>query len=183
VNTRIRVRSSSADTAEPGADPDPPCRNSRDGGFSLVEMLVSVVLLGLTVTAVLATMRVTIRASVVDRDHAVAFEWLQSASDEIYRDPRVPCTSGRPAAIAAYHASAQSVVRPPMWDATAATIAVIDVEYLGKNSPSDDFEWAPGFCFEGAGYVTSPLYTQRVTLQVTSPRGDIVETLEMVKSQ
>lgn len=155
----------------------------RDGGFSLVEMLVSIVLLGLTVTAVLATMRVTVRASVVDQDHAIAFEWLQSASDQIYQDPRVPCTSGQANAISAYTASAQSVARPPAWDATSAAITVTNVEYLGRTTPSADFEWSPTFCFEGGVYLNSPLYTQRVTLEVTSPRGDVIETLEMVKSE
>lgn len=146
-------------------------------------MLVSVVLVGLTVTSVLATMRITIQASAVDRDHAIAFAWLQTASDQIYQDPRVDCTQGQAAAISAYDVSAKSVVRPPSWDATPAMIRVVDVEYLGKVNPDDDFEWGAGYCFEGAAFLDSPLYTQRVTVQVVSPSGNIVETLEMVKSE
>ncbi len=185
MNQNIRKRLSwrSDGPRDDASEPLPACRADRDRGFSLVEMLVSVVLVGLTVTSVLTTMRITIRASAIDRDHAIAFAWLQSASDQIYQDSRVACTSGQAAAISAYTASAQSVPRPPSWDATPASIDVVDVEYLGKVNPDDDFEWGAGFCFEGAGYVDSPLYTQRVTIEVTSPSGNIIETLEMVKSE
>jgi type II secretory pathway pseudopilin PulG len=154
----------------------------RDIGFSMVEMLVTIVLMGMTVVAVLVGVQTTIHATVVDREHAIAFSWLQSASDEIYRTTRVPCTSGRPAAIAAYDTAAKSVSKPSAWS-NAATIAVTDVEYLGKVGVDDDFEWSPTFCFEGTGYETSPLYTQRVTIQVTSADGGIVKTIQMVKSK
>ena len=157
----------------------------RDNGFSMVEMLVTIVLMGMTVVAVLVGVQTTIHATVVDREHAIAFAWLQSASDEIYRTTRVPCTSGRPAAIASYDTAVKDenkVSRPSAWSA-AADIAVTDVEYLGKVGVDDDFEWSPTFCFEGPGYETSPLYTQRVTIQVTSADGGIVKTIQMVKSE
>lgn len=164
------------------SDPHAHSREQRDGGFSFTEVLVAIVLLGLTVTAVLVALRVTVRASVTDRDHASAFAWLQAASDEIYRTPRVSCTSGRPAALSAYDAAAKAVPKPPIWQGTGAQIDVIDVEYLGKPNVDADFEWSQTYCFEGVGYADSPLYTQRVTLQATNPNGRIVETIEMVKS-
>ena len=159
-----------------------PSSEVEDSGFSMVEILVTIVLMGMTVVAVLVGVQTTIHATVVDREHAIAFAWLQSASDEIYRTTRVPCTSGRPAAIAAYDTAAKSVSAPSTWSA-GASIAVTDVEYLGKVAVDDDFEWSPTFCFEGAGYTTSPLYTQRITVQVTSANGGIVKTIQMVKSE
>jgi prepilin-type N-terminal cleavage/methylation domain-containing protein len=154
----------------------------KDSGFSMVEILVTIVLMGMTVVAVLVGVQTTIHATVVDREHATAFAWLQSASDEIYRTTRVPCTSGRPAAIAAYDTAAKSVAVPSSWSA-GASILVTDVEYLGKVGVDDDFEWSPTFCFEGTGYTTSPLYTQRVTVQVSAADGGIVKTIQMVKSE
>ncbi len=113
-----------------------------------------------------------------------AFSWLQAASDEIYRDPRVPCTAGRPAAIAAYTAAAQSAPRPVSWATEpGAVITVTNVEYLGRTTPDANFEWDAAFCFEGGIYVNSPLYTQRVTIQATSPDGRMVKTLQMVKNE
>lgn len=156
---------------------------SRDHGLSLVEVVVTIALLGIAVVAVLLSLRTTIRASTVDRDHAISFAWLQAASDEIYRVPRVSCTSGNNQVRSAYDAAAKSVDRPPAWDGTTAAIEVTGVEYLGKTGPDAVFEWDVAFCFEGTGYEDSPLYTQRVTIQTTSPDGELVKTLQMVKSK
>lgn len=154
-----------------------------DDGFSLIEIVVTIALMGISVVAVLAGMQTTVRSSVTDRDHATAFSWLQAASDEIYRAPRVPCTSGQAAAITQYDTAAQNATEPPVWSSTGATIGVIDVEYLGKTAVDADFEWSDAFCFEGAGYIDSPLYTQRVTIQVIGPNGSLTKTMQMVKSE
>src|SRR5215216_2744948 len=55
-----------------------------DAGTSLVEILVCVVLMGMVVTAILATLRTSVSASSLNRDHANAHAWLQSASDVLY---------------------------------------------------------------------------------------------------
>jgi len=156
---------------------------SRCAGFSLSELVVVITLMGLVATIVVATLRVTIGATVSDRDHAVAFAWLQAASDEIHQEPRVSCSAGTTAVRAAYQSAADAAVVPPMWAGNGATISVTDIEYLGKTSVDADFEWSSSFCFEGAGYSSSPLYTQRVTVEVSSPGGRIVQTLQMVKSE
>ena len=156
----------------------------RDDGFTLVEILVTIVLMGITIVAVLLSLRTTITATVVDRDHATSFAWLQAASDEIYRVPRIPCTDGQAAAINAYDVAAKSVDRPPAWvDEPTATIRVTTVEYLGKLNPDAVFEWDAGYCFEGIGFEDSRLYTQRVTIEAASPDGELVKTLQMVKSE
>ncbi len=62
-------------------------------------------------------------------------------------------------------------------------ITVTNVEYLGRTTPDANFEWDAAFCFEGGIYINSPLYTQRVTIQVTSPDGRMVKTLQMVKNE
>jgi prepilin-type N-terminal cleavage/methylation domain-containing protein len=156
---------------------------SRDDGFTLTEILVTIALMGITVVSVMVGLRTTIGATVIDRDHAVSFTWLQAASDEIYRAPRVSCTSGQAAAISAYDAAAKAAPRPPAWDGTSASIRVINVEFLGKTGVDADFEWDKAFCFEGAAYAGSPLYTQRVSIETTAPNGTSRKTLQMVKSK
>lgn len=160
----------------------------RDAGFSLTEILVTIVLMGVTVVAVVTSLQVTVRASTVDRDQATAFAWLQAASDEIYALDRVQCTSdgqGRLDAIADYRTAARNATIPVVWStsATVANIDVIDVQYLGRGTADDDFEWSPTFCFEGASFADSPLHTQRVIIELTIPNGGGSQTLEMVKSQ
>lgn len=156
-----------------------------DRGNTLVEMLVVIVLMGMVVTVVLAGIRVSIRASSVDRDHAAAFAWLQAGSDAIYNGPRVPCSAdgqGRIQAMAEYDSIVQTVPPPPIWNGKGS-IGVSDVEYLGRAGVDDDFSWSPTFCFEGGTFADSPLYTQRITIEVLVPNAASVQTLEMVKSE
>lgn len=156
-------------------------RHDRDPGVSLIEILIAIVLLGTVVTAVLTALRTTTTASAIDEEHAIAFAWLQAASDEVYRAPRVSCDPDPAAPISPYNDAAnQPSIRPSGWE--PATMEVVTVEYLGRERPDDEFEWDATHCFEGDGFEDSPLYTQRVSLQATTPDG-LVKTLQMVKSE
>ena len=163
-----------------------------DAGLSLLEIVIAIALMGVTVTTVVASLRLSVQESRTDEDRATAAVWLQAASDEIYAAERVPCTadgSGRMAAMAAYRSAARRAAVPPAWaraDGSSigvASVGVVDVEYLGRTNPDDDFEWAPDVCFEGGVFDDSPLFTQRVTLLVTYPDGESSATLQMVKSR
>ena len=153
----------------------------RDLGSSLIEVLVSIVLLGTAVVAVLAALGTSIHASGVDRDIATAYEYVQSASDEIYSANRVPCYQGVAAVQAAYDAAVKLAPVPPGWTKTAT---VTNVEFLGRAAVNDPFSWG-AFCFESSDpanqYYTSPLYTQKVTFTVKDPKG-LTRTLQVVKS-
>ena len=179
-------------TSTDAFDVAPRRRRTSDGGSSLVEIVIAIALMGVTVTTVVGSLRLSVQESRTDKDRATAAVWLQAASDEIYAAARVQCTpdgSGRVAAISAYADAARRATVPPAWarsDGSAlgvAAVGVTDVEYLGRNSPDDDFEWAPDVCFEGGVFDDSPLFTQRVTLLVVHPDGESSATLQMVKSE
>lgn len=160
--------------------------DSSDRGFSLSEILVAISLMGTSVVVVLTSIQAVIFASQSDRNHAQTFEWLQAASDAVHLVDRVPCTDngqGRLDAIAAYDAAAQSATVPAAWNDLDATIEVVDVEYLGRATSDAEFSWSPNFCFEGGVFTDSPLYTQRVTIEVWSPSDGARQTLQMVKSE
>jgi type II secretory pathway pseudopilin PulG len=163
-----------------------------DGGNTLIEMLIVIMLMGVVVTTVLSALQVTIRATTVDREQAVAFSILQAASDQVFTGPHESCLTGN--AVLAYNARARGAAIPTAWESAdgvalpGVSIDVIGVEYLGRVGVDDDFEWG-SFCFEGPGYGeygkpgNSSLYTQRVTIQLTFPDGTTTQTLEMVKSK
>jgi hypothetical protein len=64
---------------------------ARDRDLSFVELLVAIVLLGMGVVTTLVALRASTAATIIDREHAKAFEQLQAAADEVYNAPRVPC--------------------------------------------------------------------------------------------
>ena len=143
------------------------------------------VLMSLVLVASLTSLRTTIHAGRIDRDHANTFAWLQAASDAIYRAPHVSCMNGAtldPGNVqAAYHAAVNNpaaVPRPVLWEAnTSATIAVTGVEFLWRTSFDQPYVWSAAGCLEADGQ-----YTQRVTIQVTTPDGAL-NTLQMVKDR
>ena len=79
----------SGDVNSVGSDIAPTKR--RDHGSTMVEILVSIVLLGTASIAILIALRTSIHGSVVDKNLATAYEYVQSVSDQIYEAPRVPC--------------------------------------------------------------------------------------------
>ncbi len=177
------LRSTIAPTSDPS---DRASDRDSDGGYTLIEMLIVIVLMGMVVTTVLTAMHVSIRATTTDREQAVAFSILQAASNEIFNGPHESCLTGN--AVSAYDARAQNASVPAAWESSpgvslpGVSISVIGVEYLGRVGVDDDFEWG-AFCFEGPGFDDSPLYTQRVTIELTFPDGMSTQTLEMVKSK
>ncbi|MEY2415062.1 MAG: hypothetical protein QOH53_396 [Ilumatobacteraceae bacterium] len=153
----------------------------RDRGSSLIEILVSMVILSTGVIAVLTALATSIHASAVDKDVATAYEYVQDVSDQIYEADRVPCYQGLAAVQAAYDTAAKLAPAPPGWTKTAT---VTNVEFLGRATVDAQFSWG-AFCFESSDplnqYYTSPLYTQKVTFTVTDPKG-FIRTLQVVKS-
>ena len=154
----------------------------RDRGLSLIEILVSIVLLSTAGISVVVALGTTIHSSSVDKNLATGYEYVQNVSDQIYEAPRVQCYQGATNVKAAYDSAAKSATPPPGWTNTAA---VTNVEFLGKAAVNDPFSWG-AFCFESSDplnqYYTSPLYTQKVTFTITDPKG-VVRTLQVVKSE
>jgi Tfp pilus assembly protein PilX len=149
----------------------------RDAGSTFVEILVSVVLLGTVVVAVLTAARATIIASAIDRDHSNAHAWLQGATDLIYQSPRLDCgtptdnaataAAVKNAILAGYEGIAQAVSNPEAWPANS--IEVTDVAYWNGTSYQT-------ICYDDVG-----LNLQLLTIQVADPNGTIIEQVEVVK--
>ena len=158
------------------------CNDSHDRGLSLIEILVSIVLLSTAGISVVVALGTTIHSSGVDKNFATSYEYVQSVSDQIYEAPREKCYQGLANVKAAYDLAAKSAPVPLGWTKTAA---VTNVEFLGRSTVDAQFSWG-AFCFESSDplnqYYTSPLYTQKVTFTITDPKG-VVRTLEVVKSE
>ena len=154
-----------------------------DRGVSLLEILISIMLLGTGATATLVTLRTSTHSSAIDKNLATTYEYLQNVSDHIYGADRLPCYQGLATIRAAYDAAAKTAAAPVGWTKTAT---VTNVEFLGRALRDDPFSWGASFCFESPvttnPYYTSPLYTQKVTFTVTDPGGG-TRTMQVVKSE
>lgn len=164
----------------PGVPPDR--ARARDVGVSLIEVLLAVVLMGTVVTGTLTALRSAVSASSVQRDHATAHAWLQSAADALYATDKVSCDPlapdhGASNTSAAYEALVRSVTNPERWEATQ--IRVADVAFwnaipIGNGRTAYTFG---ALCHETLG-----LGLQLVEIEVRSPSGRILEQVQIVKS-
>lgn len=151
---------------------DDPMRQSRDAGQSLVEVLIAIVLTGTLAIAGMITLRASIAASAIDRDHANAHAWLQTATDVLYGAPREDCgteTLTVPDAVAdAYDAIIKATPNPRNWDPSLIQVVRPVTFWNGKSAFGN-------ICY-GAG-----INLQLITVQVKAPDGRIVESVQIVK--
>ncbi len=150
----------------------PALDRSADAGTTLVEILVAIVLLGTAVVAMLGALRASVTGSALNRDHANAHAWLQTASDVLYGSTLEDCgteTSPRTSEmIAAYQAIVQGTENPEGWP--ASNIRVASVEF-----------WNGEDAYQGTCYDDSGINLQLITLEVRNLDGRIVESVQVVK--
>ncbi len=157
-------------------------RRGRDAGVSLIEILIAIVLLSTLVVASMVTLRTSIIASSLDRDHANAHAWLQTAADMLYARELITCgsmDSGNAlndiALISAeYEATIQQTDNPEEW--SPGNIKVINLEWWSIDINS------AGVGTEAWGTKCDSVDTnlQKLELQVTAEDGRIVEEVEVI---
>ncbi len=149
---------------------------------------MSVVLLGTVVVATLGASFSSIIGTRLERDHAKSYQWLQSANGVLQATERVGCDhdpvneagdaafgNGEEKMRLTYQDRLRSdVFNPADWDDKQ-----LEVLYPVKIWDGTKY-WepasAPKPCFDVDGFLL-----QLITLQVTSPDGDIIETIQVVK--
>ena len=145
-------------------------RARRDDGLSLIEVVISITLLGMGVAAMLTTLAVTVNASATERDHANAHAWLQSATDVLYGEDRADCDD--PTLEDQYRAVIATTQDPEGWWETTSPGSIELV--------SPVLFW-DGNIYQSTCYDDEGVGLQLITIRVMNPDGDIVETVEVVK--
>lgn len=135
-------------------------RLAADAGFSLVETLVAVVILGIGVVGLMSALAFAFTATTRHRELASANS-LALRATEVVADPLETPWSACAAAEAAYQSEIQS--KPGL-----STVTVVEVR-----------EWVSGSWAPCGGSPTLPL--QQITVSAPSPDGSSVVTMAIVK--
>ena len=150
-----------------------PGARRRDGGFSFVEVIVTIALVGIVALAFLESVQTSIKASSTSRSAAQVETTIVNAADRVNRAPK-DCN---------YLRFAQAAVLTQGWP--ASTVSVTHQYYVPGPTAAATGSWATG---SNAGFPgcpgTSPddLLVQRVSITVTSPDGNVRRTIQVVKS-
>ena len=153
--------------------PDKPGhRGRRDGGFSIVEIIVSIVLMGTVVVAILNAVGVSVKASSTSRSAAQVETAIVNAADRVNRAPQ-SCD---------YTIYAQAAVQIEGWPKENASVT--QQYYVPGANAKVAGTWATGAPgYEGCdGVVASKLLVQKVTVSIVSPDGKVRRSIEVVKS-
>ena len=150
--------------------------------MSLIEIMVSLVLLGTLVSATLVGLSTTINASALDRDHANAHAWLQSAADMLYAREIIICGTYDPldqvndlALIAdQYDQTIKQTENPEGWP--DSSIEVIGLEWWSIDIAADGL----GTEAWGSQCDAGDTNLQKVALRVSAEDGRIVEEVEVI---
>lgn len=145
----------------------------RDAGTGLIEIVISITLLGIGVVAMLTSLTVTVNASAIERDHANAHAWLQTASDVLYGLDRVDCGSqGSPQEVAvrtSYENDIKAIAtNPEAWPPDRITVVPPVLFWDGENYQND--------CFDDES-----INLQLITMEVRNLDDEIVESVQVVK--
>lgn len=165
----------------PGNRVEPPEDHRPDRGVTLIEILISIVLLGTVVSATLTALIAVITATSADRDQANAHAWLQTGADMLYARDLKECddtadpTTEINDTIAAYELTVQQTDNPEGW--SPGNIQVTGLEWW-----SIDVDPITGLGTEAWGTFCQTDITnlQRVTLRVTSETGKTIEEVEVI---
>ena len=168
------------------------CQASDSDGFSLVELLVALAIMGIAVTAVLAALGTQIKGVRVHRNQSNSSAVLESAAEALkggvaYQPCATPTTGN--VGYTAYLNAARSAAVPSDWAAQAWTstsaikITAISFRNVGGYATVGSATYATdNICHDSDSADTyGALRTQIIRLVVVDPRGDDTETIDVVK--
>ncbi len=157
------------DTGEPVDAARGPVVGSR--GFTLVEVIIALALMGTVVVAALSAVTTSIRTSSVSRSAAEVETALVNAADRVNRATK-SCD---------YTIYAQAAVQTEGWPASAAVVT--HEYYQPSGSPTVAGQWLTGPAAAPAcPGLEADLLVQKVTIRVTNPNGNIARSIQVVKS-
>lgn len=138
-----------------------------DRGFSLVEVLVAIVLMGIAMVPILLAGVMSVKASAQSRSAAKVETVLANAADRVNRAPE-SCD---------YAVYVQAAALAAGWEAARATATY--EWYEPAELPTQLGTWNGGACPDG---VPQPGLVQKVTITVRSADGSVTRSLTVVKS-
>jgi prepilin-type N-terminal cleavage/methylation domain-containing protein len=143
-----------------------------DAGVTLVELLVTVAILGIAFVAVIGGMTTSIMGSDIHRKQATAETVLRNYAEAL-KPTTTPYTACATPTTAAYAPATLGVVAP-----SGYTASIADVEYWDGNPTPLQFVSSLGSCGDPTPTDNG---MQRISLQVTSSDGRATERIAIVK--
>ena len=139
----------------------------RDAGYSLTEVLVAIVLMSIAIIPILLAAGLSVRTSSQSRNLARMETVLANAADRVNRASE-GCD---------YKIYVEAAALAEHWDPSQASVSY--QYYVPADAASVGGDWLAGACPDG---VRTPGLVQMVTISITSPDGNNIRSIQVVKS-
>jgi prepilin-type N-terminal cleavage/methylation domain-containing protein len=152
-------------------------RVDRDSGYTLVEMLIAIMLMGTIVLSIMGGMWAVVRASAQNDERAKVGAVLGAAGDGISNYRYIAC----PEIGSGYEEFGQKAAASVGWP--LSTVAIIEYQYWNPDTGTWDANNSiqGTDCNPNVGLTTSKTL-QKLTIRATSPGGGYSATIDIVKS-
>lgn len=151
---------------------EPACadeRVRRDEGFSIIELIMTIVLVAMAVVPLMTATIQSIHASTIARESAEVETVLANAADRVNRAPTL-CD---------YRIYAEAAALSKGWEASSVSVTYSHYAPGASALAATPGTWESDACPSGG---RTPRLIQLVTVTITSPSGDISRTVKVVKS-
>lgn len=142
----------------------------RDAGFSLVEMVVTVALIGIAILPIMVAAYTLVKNSTYNRNATRVETVLSNAADRVNR------AGGSCGYLGNYNAAVQSA----RWSTDQITVQYEWYEPGANAATAGTWHVDPDGCPD-SGYTDE--LVQRITLTLTSPDGAVTRSIQVVKSK
>jgi prepilin-type N-terminal cleavage/methylation domain-containing protein len=159
-----------------------------EAGFSLIETLVAIVVLSLVAAAGIGGLLTAVSTSDQHRQESTANALMVSVAEQIKSETYSPCWASAGYKTPSYYPSidSSSLTLPTGWSASNVAVSV---QYWNPQSSTWDPTTPPspgtvpgtGVCHDDPSSA-SLFPTQLVTVAVTSPTGQVLRSVSLVKS-
>jgi prepilin-type N-terminal cleavage/methylation domain-containing protein len=164
-----------------------------DRGYTLVEMLIAIVLMGSIVLSIMGGMWAVVRASSQNDERAKVQAVLGAAGDQISNWGYIPCPEPPPGfvpdpslpdlATPGYEQFGQKAASAVGWD--VETVQIVDYQYWNPEtrtwSDTNTIQGTDGTCNDNVNLTTSKTL-QKLTIRATAPGGGYSAQIDIVKS-
>ena len=161
MNLRVVKRRGDGDDVE----------NARDEGFSLVEVVITILLIGIVVIPLIMASASSVTASSRTREAAETETVLQNAADRLNRAP-AQCD---------YTLYIEAALRAKGWDPALVSASYEYYEPGTSVLAGQEGYWVTGAC-PGAPPARRAMLIQRVTITIASPSRLVQQTIRVIKN-
>jgi type II secretory pathway pseudopilin PulG len=149
-----------------------------DRGASMIEILISVLLMGIAVSTILPALWVSVRASQTSDSQAEVMAVLSDAANRLSRSGWVICPESD--ATGGYEAQVDAAASEKGWGPDAVEVTTIMYWDPSTESWTPDNALVAGGCSGADDSITPDQTLQRVTVTASTPDGRFTRVIEVI---